>query len=235
MDANALFREGRLTDAIGALNEALRNDPTDLRSRTFLFELLCFSGDLERAGKQLDAISTADPERLLAAKAYREAIRCEDMRKEMFRTGELPDLDSSPSALPGRLNGEPFEELSDADPRIGPRLEVVVGGRYTWMPFEHLVSVDMEAPSNLRDLFWIPAEIKTSPALGSYEGEVLLPAMTALAFRHEDEEVRLGRVTEWQELDEGLEAPVGQKLLLVDDEVFPFLEVRELVFTPSGP
>jgi protein involved in temperature-dependent protein secretion len=35
-------------------------------------------------------------------------------------------------------------------------------------------------------------------------------------------------VTEWVELDGGLDAPVGQKMLLVDDEEFPILEVREL-------
>ena len=234
MDANALFREGRLAEAISALNEMLRSDPTDLRSRTFLFELLCFSGDLDRAHKQLDAISASDPERHLAAFGYREALRSEEQRREMFKTGELPDAGSSPSALTGTLNGEPFQDLTDADPRIGARLEVIVGGRYTWMPFEHLVSVTIDPPTNLRDLFWALAEVKTSPALGNYEGPVMLPVLTPLAGEHPDEAIRLGRVTEWQEIDDSDEAPVGQKLLLADDEVFPFLEVREIVIHPAG-
>lgn len=234
MDANALFREGRLAEAIAALNEALRSDPTDLRSRTFLFELLCFSGDLDRAHKQLDAISAADVERQLAAHAYREALRSEEQRRTMFKKGELPDAGSSPSALSGTINGEHFSDLTDADPRIGARLEAIVGGRYTWMPFEHLVSVTIEPPKNLRDLFWAPAEVKTSSALGNYEGQVMLPALTPSASEHPDDAVRLGRVTEWQELDDGIEAPVGQKLLLADDEVFPFLEIREIVIHPPG-
>lgn len=235
MEADALFREGRLTDAIASLNEVLRADPTDLRSRTFLFELLCFAGELERAHKQLDAISTADPERQLAAFGYREALRAEEKRREMFREGELPESGGSSTRLTGTLNGRPFQDLADADPRIGPRLEVVVGGRYTWMPFEHLVSLKAEAPSHLRDLFWIPAELKTSPALESYEGVALLPAMTPFAWQHEDETVRLGRMTDWYDLDDGQEAPVGQKLLLVDDEAFPFLEIRELAITTPAP
>lgn len=234
MDANTLFREGRLSEAVVSLSEALRDDPTDLRTRTFLFELLCFAGDLDRAHKQLDAISTADPERNLAALGYREALRCEEKRREMFMGGELPEVGNSPSVLRGTLNGEPFQDLTDADPRIGARLEVIVGGRYTWMPFEHLVSVTVEPPTNLRDLFWVPAEVITSPALGSYEGQVMLPALTPFAWDHSDETVRLGRQTEWQDLADGGQAPVGQKLLLVDDEVFPFLEVRELVIQPSG-
>ena len=43
-----------------------------------------------------------------------------------------------------------------------------------------------------------------------------------------DGAVRLGRVTEWRDLGAGPIAPIGQKLLLVDDEEFPMLELREL-------
>jgi protein involved in temperature-dependent protein secretion len=43
----------------------------------------------------------------------------------------------------------------------------------------------------------------------------------------------LGRVTTWEELADGAQAPVGQKLLLVDDEEFPILEVRELEITTT--
>jgi protein involved in temperature-dependent protein secretion len=45
--------------------------------------------------------------------------------------------------------------------------------------------------------------------------------------------VRLGRATEWTELEGGEQAPVGQKLLLVDDEEFSILELRELEITPT--
>jgi type VI secretion system protein ImpE len=54
--------------------------------------------------------------------------------------------------------------------------------------------------------------------------------MTALAWQSPDERVRLGRITEWTALESGEETTVGQKLLLVDDEDFPLLEVRELEF-----
>ena len=54
--------------------------------------------------------------------------------------------------------------------------------------------------------------------------------MTALSWQSPDEMVRLGRLTEWAELDTGEETPIGQKLLIVDDEDFPLLELRELTF-----
>lgn len=234
MNADTLFREGRLTEVIEVLNGALREDPTDLKSRLFLFELLCFSGAYERAGKQLNAIITADPEAAVATAWYQEALRAEEQRQEMFKKGELPADGDSPSAVSGTLNGEPFEDLRDADARIGPRLEVIVGGRYTWLPLEHLAALRMEPPAKLRDLFWARGEIKTGEDLGGYEGDALFPVMTALAWQHEDDAVRLGRVTEWVKLESGEEIPVGQKMLLVDGEVFPLLEVRELVIgTPE--
>jgi protein involved in temperature-dependent protein secretion len=40
-------------------------------------------------------------------------------------------------------------------------------------------------------------------------------------------------VTEWVS-DGDREAPVGQKMLLVDGEEIPVLEIRELVLDPAG-
>ena len=44
MNANELFRSGKLTEAIRALGEEIRQNPLDTKKRTFLFELLCFAG-----------------------------------------------------------------------------------------------------------------------------------------------------------------------------------------------
>ena len=68
--------------------------------------------------------------------------------------------------------------------------------------------------------------------VGLQLGEVLIPALTPLAWRHPDNLVRLGRVTDWQRLDTGVDAPVGQKLLLVDGEEIPILEIRKLEVAP---
>ena len=38
-------------------------------------------------------------------------------------------------SLSGKINGEPFEWVADADMRLGPMLEIIVNGRYFWMPF----------------------------------------------------------------------------------------------------
>ena len=93
----------------------------------------------------------------------------------------------------GTLNGQPFESLSDADARIGARLETFAAGSYIWIPLAHIASIRMEPPKRLRDLLWIPAMVRTGPAFKGQElGEVLVPALSPLTHRHQDEAVRLG-------------------------------------------
>ena len=233
MEADRLYKEGRLGEAISSLQEELRSNPQDVTRRTFLFELLCFQGQFDRAVKQLDVIENADPESYLGTTWFRGVIHAEEKRQEMFQTGDLPDRTETLTSGPGTLNGESFQEISDADPRIGPRLEVIAGGRYLWIPFSELSAVRVSPPKLLRDLYWASAEVEGIGSASEEANEVLLPAMTALAWQSPDEMVRLGRVTEWAELDTGEGTPIGQKMLLVDDEEFPVLEVRELTFDPS--
>ena len=48
-----------------------------------------------------------------------------------------------------------------------------------------------------------------------------------------DDNVKLGRVSEWYENEKGEVCPIGQKMLLVDGEELPILELRKLVFDRS--
>lgn len=234
MTAEALFRDGRLAEAIDVLGAELRSNPTEARRRTFLFELLCFSGQFDRAEKQLDVLAAAGREAAMGTLLYRSALHAERTRQEMFRTGALPLGDPPPVA--GTLNGAPFAALRDADPRIGARLEVYAAGEYVWIPFAHIDTLRLSPPKRLRDLLWSPAVVRTGPEFTGMElGEVLVPALSPGAAAHADDAVRLGRVTEWVDLADGASAPVGQKLLLVDDTEFPFLEVRELDVTRPDP
>jgi type VI secretion system protein ImpE len=130
------------------------------------------------------------------------------------------------------LNGKPFADLRDADPRIGPRLEVFAAGAYLWLPFVHLESVEMEAPKRLRDALWAPALVQTSAAFQQKDlGEVLLPVLYPFSWQFEDEPLWLGRSTDVFQGEDGGEIWAGQKTLLVDGEEFPFLEVRSLRFS----
>ena len=231
MKAQALYREGRLSEAIAAAGESVRDNPADPRLRTFLFELLCFAGEYDRAEKHLQLLASGNKDREVGALLYHAAIHAEQTREEMFSKGETP-LESPAKIVGGVLNGTPFEAIEDADPRIGPRLEVFAAGNYMWVPFEHVASLKIEPPKRARDLLWAPALLRTGPGFQNVElGEVLLPVMSPRTCRHADESVRLGRMSVWEEED-GQPIPYGQKMLLVDGEEVPLLEIRSLTIGP---
>lgn len=236
MDSQQLFREGRLTEALKALSAEVRDNPTDTRRRTFLFELLCFAGEFERADKQLEVLGQGGPSSEVGVLLYRSALYAERQRQDLFARGESPDQAASPSpARTGIFNGKPFTSFADADPRIGARLELFAAGNYLWLPLEHVASIKIEPPKRLRDLLWTPAAVSTTPAFkGAELGEVLLPVLAPFSWKHSDDAVRLGRATVWEPRDGSDEdVPWGQKMWLVDDEEIPFLELRSLEFSPS--
>ena len=55
--AKELFDQGQLGAAIDAVTAEVKSNPTDLQRRTFLFELLCFAGQWDRAEKQIDVLA----------------------------------------------------------------------------------------------------------------------------------------------------------------------------------
>ena len=229
--AHALFTSGRLEDAIAQLGVELRTNPADVQRRSFLFELLSFSGDYARAGKQLDVLASTGPTAEAGVAVYRAALGAERVREHMFDSGDFPKNAAPPSGG-GTCNGTSFASLQDGDPRLGSRLEVIAGGRYLWIPFAHIASVIIQPPTQLRDLRWLTARVATNASVKDMElGEVLLPALTPACHRLTDAELRLGRATDWTELPDGDFAPVGQKVLVADDgRLIPLADVRELIF-----
>jgi type VI secretion system protein ImpE len=245
MNPQELYRAGRLTDAIKALSAELRDNPTDVRRRTFLFELLCFAGEYERADKQLEVLAQAGPSSEMGVMLYRSALYAERQRQDLFERGEFPaakdeaEADAGADAEAGRggeANGKPFASFSDADPRTGARLEIFAAGNYLLLPLEHVASIQIPPPQRLRDLLWTPAAVRTTPSFkGTELGEVLIPVLAPFSWRHPDEAVRLGRVTVWEK-PEGYDhqVPFGQKMWLVDEEEIPILELRALEFNPAS-
>lgn len=236
MSASALFQAGKLSDAIGALAADLRNDPLDVRKRTFLFELLCFAGEFDRAEKHLELLADASKDASLGAWLYRAALHAERVRQTMFMEGAFPGAAAGPAPVAASVNGGPASPVTDADPRIGARLEVFAAGQYMLIPFAQLASIVLEAPKRLRDLLWAPARVQPAAAYrGAELGEVLVPVLAPLSWRHPDDAVRLGRLTEWDEAGGEGAYPVGQKLLVVgEEEALPFLELRTLEFVPQS-
>jgi type VI secretion system protein ImpE len=231
MTPSQLFEKGKVREAENALNVYLRSNPADAVQRTFLFELLCFSGQYDRAEKQLSILAQGGGDAETGAVLYYSAIQAERTRHEIFRNrgfSGAPD----PPAHPGVLNGKPFRCISDLDPAIGASLEIFAGGEYLRIPFVHVASMHIEPPRRLRDTLWAPAYVLPGPGYqGTGIGQTIIPAAYPFSWNSEDESVWLGRMTEWVSDESGREFPLGQKMFVVDGEEVPLLEIRSLEFS----
>src|ERR1051325_11228875 len=113
MTAMEVFQSGRLQEAIVALGEEVRNTPLDIKRRTFLFELLCFAGDYDRAEKHLDILADAGPAAQMGCLLYRSAIHAERMRQKMFVEHTFPAAKTKEETS-GTPNARTFTESCDA-------------------------------------------------------------------------------------------------------------------------
>ena len=232
--AKELFHAGHVSEAVSVLGSWLRDHPEDVAQRTFLFELLCFSGQYDRAEKHLSVLSQGGKEAQLGATMYYAALHAEKDRNDLFRNQAFPQTEAS-DQISGTLNGKPFTSFRDADPDIGARLEVFAAGAYLWIPLRHIASIAIEQPKHLRDILWPSAMVQTGPSFkGTELGQVIIPAIYPFSWKDADESgLAWSRATVWGADENGREYPAGQKVFLVDGEEFPLLDVRSLEFQPT--
>jgi type VI secretion system protein ImpE len=230
MTVTELLQAGKLQQSIEALGEEVRNNPLDAKRRTFLFELLCFAGEYDRAEKHLSILADSSQSAGMGALLYRSALHAERTRQQMFAGCTFPMPHKVLSRRVGRA-GAFGRAFGDADPRIGGALEVFVAGSYSWIALEQVARIEIPKPKRLRDLLWTPAIVTTTPEYKAMElGEVLLPVISPLSWQHEDDDVRLGRATVWIEDETYGDIPLGQKLFVLDGQEIPILELGTIEF-----
>jgi type VI secretion system protein ImpE len=153
----------------------------------------------------------------------------EHFGKSEFKAGtKLRDraFEAAPTSA-GKVNGQAFEWIADADERLGPVLEVILEGRYYWIPFCRIRQVFIEPATDLRDLVWAPAQFVWENG-GQASGHI--PSRYPGTERSEDGKLKLARKTEW--LDKGgVNVGLGQRILTTDSTEYPLLEIRAIEFT----
>lgn len=262
--AAELLKAADPAGALKALTDDVRARPGDSKHRVFLAQLLCVLGQWERALNQLSVASELDALAVPMKQVYGEAIRCEGVRAEVFAGRRTPmvfgqpdewlalliesllrrgrgedaiaeDLrerafDAAPASA-GTLDGAPFEWLADADMRLGPVLEAFVNGKYYWIPFARLAHIKIDPPEDLRDCVWLPAHLQFE---NGGESLALIPVRYEGSEKSTDGALQLARKTEWRELQPEVWVGAGQRVLGSDAGDHPFMEIREIVFTPTA-
>lgn len=90
--AKAALAANDIQAAINAAITHVKGKPTDMAARTFLFELLVFAGEFDRAEKQLDVLGQQDANALVGTQVYRQCIACERKRQKVFKADAVPEF-----------------------------------------------------------------------------------------------------------------------------------------------
>ncbi|HEU5117963.1 MAG TPA: type VI secretion system accessory protein TagJ [Isosphaeraceae bacterium] len=258
-----LYKAGNLNQAIEAQLADVKKYPLDPGQRLFLFDLLLFSGDIERAKRQIEAVKQDSAEEAAGVAMYRQLMESELLRRRLFSDGLAPTFlgDDLPEHVRHRLEAvnrlreghaaEALQEIEKAE-QSAPALSGEVDGK----PFsffrdcDDLFSGILEVMAGGQYL-WVPLErvesIRKEPPqtprdlvyapatleLKDSAGPVFLPALYPNSHEHAEDVIRLGRATDWKSLENGPVLGVGLREWLIDDEPRSFHDWQELRINPS--
>ncbi|HTX48315.1 MAG TPA: type VI secretion system accessory protein TagJ [Acetobacteraceae bacterium] len=262
--AASLFRSGKLTEAVAAAQAALRKAPTDLSARVLLAELLCFSGNLERADVILDAASTIDPSSAVVVAEFRQLVRADMARRQLFRDGRVPEFLGEPTetqrlqlaALVALRAGDMAEAATQAAAAEAARPHCP--GKHNDTVFDDLRDVDdllagtLEVLTTTGKYYWVPTERLISAtfhppkrprdllwrrASVSVDAGPDGDVYVPVTYAGDDtatEAQRLGHETDWQQAEGGPVRGVGQRVFLLGEDDVAVMELGELTFTNVG-
>lgn len=258
MQAEQSLREGRVRDALAELQAQVRKEPANAKYRVFLFQLLAVLGQWERALNQLNVLGEMDAASLPMVQTYREAIRCELLRADVFAGRRSPLVFGDPEpwvalvleALRLIAEGHPAQAQATRDQAF--EAATATAGMVDGQPFAWLGDADprlgpvLEAIVNGR-YYWIPFQRIRSiafeqpvdlrdyiwmPAQFTWAngGETvgLIPARYPESHASPDPLVQLGRKTEWLEGEAGIYWGLGQRMLATDQGEYSLLDIRRI-------
>jgi type VI secretion system protein ImpE len=261
--ARDLLRQGDVAGALQALQAQIRAEPAKSEHRVFLFQLLCVTGEWDRALTQLAVAAEMDAGTLGMVHVYRSAVHAEALRREVFSGRKTPLIFGDPEEwiallleslkLTAMGEIEKGQSLRERAFELAPTSLGLLNGQ----PFEWLADADarlgptLEAIMNGR-YYWIPfhqiAELNIEepedlrdlvwlPARFKWtnggEAVALLPTRYPGSETSSDALVRLARRTEWVDQGHGFFSGLGQRMLATDVDEFPLMDVRTVVLSAT--
>ncbi|MDJ0807834.1 MAG: type VI secretion system accessory protein TagJ [Gammaproteobacteria bacterium] len=258
MLADEILRRGNPKEALASLQDQVRKNPSNPEYRTFLFQLLSVLGEWERAMNQLNVVAELDDGTLAMVQTYREALRCEALRTEIFNGERTPLLFGQPQEWVALMmqalqlsvenkiaqSQEVRNQAFEAAPTTSGTLD---GAPFTWIAdADSRLGPMLEAVIN-GQYYWVPIhQIRTinfdepadlrdlvwMPAYFTWSngGETvgLIPARYPDTQAHDDPLLLLGRKTEWIDAGDDLYLGLGQRMLTTDAGDYPLLDIREI-------
>jgi type VI secretion system protein ImpE len=260
MLAEEYFRDGNLRGAIDELQEQIRKHPETARFRVFLFQLLVVIGQWKRALVQLDVLDSLEPSTWPLVHIYRDAIRCEASREEVFAGRRKPMIFGEPLQWIALLL-ESLRLVGEAQygPAIAMRdqafgLAAESSGTIDQKPFSWIADADSRLGPVLEIIlngsyYWAPfqqiraiqitaaadlRDLVWLPAQFTWvnggEAYGLIPTRYPGSENSQDSALQLSRKTDWIDLAPGVYQGLGQRMLATDEGEYALLDVRSVAF-----
>ena len=265
MNAEQLIKNGRLTEALTALQQEIRDRPEDQRLRIFLFQINCVLGRLDKALNQLQVVASLSSESMLLAQIFQPVIACELLRREVFAGKHTPIIFGQPLEWMGLLvqanELSARGEYAAAAPLRDRALEAApaTSGTLNGTPFEWIADVDSRLGPMLEAIvdgkyYWVPfcrikkieipkpsdlRDLVWTPAQFVWANGGAAPGHIPCRYPNsetsEDDALRLGRKTEWSAKADGYSLGLGQRVLATDQDDYPMLECRSVELQSVDP
>lgn len=232
--AKELYFQGRLPEAIESQLAWVRDHPSDVGTRLFLVELLCFQGQWDRAERQLKALLSNKAQEDAAVLLYLGCVAAERKRAEAFCGGQKPkilgpgsaSIDLRLAAL-GLPTEDSISKIREAEALEASRDAAPSSFTFNGQPYHQARDGDDLLGPVLEvfaqgEYFWadlaevklisiekprFPRDLIWLPARLEMEneaGNVFLPTMYYGTSASTDSELQLGRATDWVDAAEGL-------------------------------
>jgi len=257
--AEQAVRDGDLQAALRQLQDQIKQQPARADLRVFLFQLLSVLGQWERALTQLNVAADLDAKTLAMAQMYREAIKCEALRADVFAGKMSPVVFGQPEEwlalliesmlVHGRSRPAEAQSLRVRAFEAAPPTT----GSLDNQPFEWIADADMrlgpvcEAVINGR-YYWVPFErlaridieapvdlrdVVWMPAHFEFanggDAVGVIPTRYPCAETADDAVLALARKTIWREDAPDVFSGIGQRILTTDNGEHPIMDVRSIV------
>lgn len=252
-----------LREELDRIQSAIRHSPAAADLRVYFFQLLCILGHWQRAVAQLQVCAQLDAKTVPMAKTYREALRCELVRAEVFAGKRVPQTIGKPpdwlvlliqaqqrlGSGDGAVAQALREEAFDAAPETSGKLD---GTPFRWISdADSRLGPVLEAIIN-GQYYWIPfdqlraididapadlRDVVWMPARLQFINDghtvALIPSRYA-GSEDADDSAKMARSTRWQQVDDTAYAGIGQRVLTTDDGDFPLMDIRHIEFDVSS-
>lgn len=263
MQAEQSLRDGDLQAALTQLQDQVRNNPANVEYRVFLFQLLSITGAWGRALTQLDVAGDLDAINLAMVQTYREALRCEALRAEVFAGTRSPTVFGDPEqwialclqavGLSAEGKFSEAKKLREEAFNAAPLTSGTIDGE----DFEWIADADtrigpfVEAIIN-GTYYWVPfhriskidfeepedlRDFVWTPAQFTWSngGQVVgfIPTRYPGSENDADSKVQLARKTDWEEKADGEYFGLGQRLFATDAGEHSLLNIREIILNTT--